>query len=84
MAVLVLYEHEAMPPGSVGIHDANPRTGKTRSNATLQQRLNGSRRTVPPTSMNSASATAPSAPAPASGRPVRVATAAAPHSGPTY
>ena len=47
-------------------NQANPRTGKTRSNATHQQRLNGSRRTIPSASMNSASATAPDATAPGS------------------
>jgi hypothetical protein len=35
--------------------------GETRSNATLQQRFNGSRRAVPSASMNSAWATAPNA-----------------------
>jgi hypothetical protein len=47
-------------------NDKKPRTGETRSNATLQQRLNGSRRTVPSTPVNSASTAAPSLPAPPS------------------
>ena len=36
-------------------NDANPRTGATRSNATFQQPLSGSRRGVPSASMNSTS-----------------------------
>ena len=43
-----------------------PRTGTTRSNATFQQPLSGSRRSVPSTSMNS---TSTSAAAPAGCRP---------------